>query len=134
MDKFQVATSAVDSSVADTAADSADNTAEASADLATDRHRAATEEDTHRSRDMLDTKVGPFLELERILSFFQEVQVGLTRTEPAATVVLSSSTGAAAAEDEAVLPAEEEAEVVGAPDKASLLTRTFYCHSCDFPT
>jgi hypothetical protein len=57
------------------------------------------------------------------------------RTEPADTVVLSSSTDAAAVEDEAVLPAEEEAEVEGAPDKASLLTRTFYCHSCDvFPT
>jgi len=48
--------------------------------------------------------------------------------------VLSSSTDAAAVEDEAVLPAEEEAEVVGAPDKASHLTRTFYCHSRDFPT
>jgi len=48
--------------------------------------------------------------------------------------VLSSSTDAAAVEDEVVLPAEEESEVVGAPDKASHLTRTFYCHSRDFPT
>ena len=61
-----MATLAADSSQADTAADLADNTAEASADLATDRHRAATEEDTRRSRDMRDTKVS-FLELERLL-------------------------------------------------------------------
>ena len=50
--------------MADMAADSAANTAEASVDRATDRHRVATE-DTHRSRDMVDTKV-LFLELERL--------------------------------------------------------------------
>ena len=54
--------------------------------------------------------------------------------EPAAMEVPNSSTVDAAVEDEEVLPVEEEAEVVGAPDKASLLTRTFYCHLCDFFT
>lgn len=114
----EVVTSVEDNSVADTAVDSADNTAEASVDRATDRHRAATE-DTHPNRDMEDTK---------------EVQVAHRLMEPVAMEVPNSSTVVAAVEDEEVLPVEEEAEVVGAPDKAFHLIRTIYCHSCDFST